>query len=109
MKKLVDMIRGLRPAGTAHTVVIEKRMTDAELRATLNVDPEASVLRGVLEIVRRVDEQVDARWANPEAPAEERAAAGMMKFAVREVGAQIVAWNEASRAEADVARATGRR
>jgi len=72
-------------------------MSDEELRQALNVDPDHHILRGVREVLDRLDEHYDAQFASIEASPQERADAGILKAAVRDVRRGIETWNQAGK------------
>lgn len=90
-KKLTNTVKVVREGG----------MTDEQLITAMAVDPEHHVLRGVREILDRLDANYDDTFCNVSVPAATRADAGILKAAVRDVRLAIQDWNQVSKKKSD--------
>lgn len=89
-KKLVSSVKVIRQGG----------MTDDELKLALNVPEDHHVLRGVREIIDRLDDHYDNTFCDIAVAPQVRADAGILKAGLRELRRAIQDWNEAVKREA---------
>ena len=85
-KKLTNTVRVVREGG----------MTDDELKQALAVPEDHHVMRGVIEVLDRLDASYDDSFCAIGVTPQIRSDAGILKAAVRDVRLAIQDWNRAS-------------
>lgn len=88
-KKLVQAVKVIRVGG----------MSDKELAQSLAVDDGHHVLRGVREIIDRLDDHYDNTFCDISVAPQVRADAGILKAGLRELRRAIADWNMAHKRE----------
>lgn len=86
-KRLVHTVKVVRVGG----------LSDEELKLALNVPEDHHVLRGVREVMDRLDDHYDNSFCDIGASPQVRSDAGILKAGIREIRRAIQDWNQAGK------------